>query len=211
MRIIVVFWEEECWDVSHPLDHLLRPGLRLLKDRKGVASSKMLSLRTSGLSCSPQLRQAGTGDLGCSACIWTKASSKQQNTKKLEGTKNNCVHVQLGKIRNKRYQESKKPNSHFWRTWSKNMVSGAKVRHWTCSSHTSPRGWAKLLRPLEPDPGHTPTLALFKETAHHTPRGGSKQGNLVFVLASPCCSRGPNKALPEFQKKKKNSALNPDN
>ena len=111
--------------------------------------------------------------------------------------------MQLGKIRNKRYQESKKPNSHFWRTWSKNMVSGAKVRHWTCSSHTSPRGWAKHLRPLQPDPGHTPTLALFKETAHHTPRGGSKQGNLVFVLASPSCSRGPNKALPEFQKKKK--------
>ena len=38
---------------------------------------------------------------------------QQQNTKKLSGTKNNCVHAQLGQILDKRYKETKKPNCHF--------------------------------------------------------------------------------------------------
>ena len=35
------------------------------------------------------------------------------NIKKLHGTKNNCMHGQLGQILDKRYKETKKPNCHF--------------------------------------------------------------------------------------------------
>ena len=40
-----------------------------------------------------------------------------------------------------------------------------------------------------------------------SPQGDRKQGNLLFVLAPPCCSRGPNKVLPE--KKKTRTRLTP--
>ena len=38
---------------------------------------------------------------------------EQQNTKKLYGTKNNCMHVQLGQIMDKRYKKTQKSNCHF--------------------------------------------------------------------------------------------------
>ena len=54
---------------------------------------------------------------------------------------------------------------------------------------------------LQPDPpGHTPTLTVHKEQARrfHPAQLVSQQGILLFVLPPLCCSRGPNKALPEF-------------
>ena len=36
-----------------------------------------------------------------------------QNRKKLYGTKNNCMHVQLDQILDKRYKETKQPKCHF--------------------------------------------------------------------------------------------------
>ena len=47
---------------------------------------------------------------------------QQQNTKKLYGTKNNCLHVQLGQIMDKKIQKTKKLNCHFWRARSKSRV-----------------------------------------------------------------------------------------
>ena len=38
---------------------------------------------------------------------------EQQNTKKLYGTKSNCVHTQVGQILDKRYKETKKSIGHF--------------------------------------------------------------------------------------------------
>ena len=52
-----------------------------------------------------------------------------------------------------------------------------------------------------------PALALSLDTSlpslHirnqlNPPWGASEQGNLLLVFAPPCCSRGPNEALPEF-------------
>ena len=75
---------------------------------------------------------------------------------------------------------------------------GAKAGHCACPLHsTPPKGWADHLSHTSgPTPGHTPTLTPYKKPAR--PPSGSKQGNLLLVLAPPCCSRGPNKALPEF-------------
>jgi len=62
--------------------------------------------------------------------------------------------------------------------------------------------WANhLSHPSGPTPGHTPTFTLYKELAF-TPASattwGSKQENLLLVLAAPCCSRSPSKVLLEF-------------
>ena len=38
---------------------------------------------------------------------------KQQNTKKLYGTKNNCVHAQLGQMMDDKMQKDQKLNCHF--------------------------------------------------------------------------------------------------
>ena len=49
----------------------------------------------------------------------------QQNTKKLQGTKNNCIHVQLEWILDKIQKSSPpppKPSYHLWRARSKNRV-----------------------------------------------------------------------------------------
>ena len=50
------------------------------------------------------MRQAGTWNLGPFAAMLAPG----QNTKKLQGTKNNCVHVQLGQIMDKKIQKDQK-------------------------------------------------------------------------------------------------------
>ena len=48
---------------------------------------------------------------------------QQQNTKKLYGTKNNCMHAQLGQTLDKRYKETKNPATTF-------EEPGAKAGGW---------------------------------------------------------------------------------
>ena len=75
---------------------------------------------------------------------------------------------------------------------------GAKAGYCTCNLHTPPpKRWANhLSHSSSPNPGHTPSLMLYKEPAHFPSPSGSKQGNLLLVI-TPCC-RSPAKALPEF-------------
>ena len=65
------------------------------------------------------LRQ--TWDLGPYAAVLAHGILllQQQNTKKLYGTKNNCVHAQLGWILDKGYKETQKPNHHIWKSLEK--------------------------------------------------------------------------------------------
>ena len=77
--------------------------------------------------CGAKLRQAwdlGPGTLAAVLqCLHLDtAHLEQQNAKKLYGTETNCVHVQVGQILDKRSKETKKPNWHFWRAWSKSRV-----------------------------------------------------------------------------------------
>ena len=56
--------------------------------------------------CPVEVRQAGTWTpllQCCKACTWTHL--KQQNKKKLYGSKDNCVHVQLGQMLKKRHSD----------------------------------------------------------------------------------------------------------
>ena len=86
---------------------------------------------------------------------------EQQNTKKLYGTKNNCMHAQLRQILDKRHKETKKPNCFFQRGWSKSSIS------------IPPKGWAKHLSHLSCQiSGQPPTLTPYKKQAH--PASGSE-------------------------------------
>ena len=130
-------------------------------------------------------------------------ASEQQNTKKLSGTKNKCMHRGLEQILDKRYRETKKPNCHFWRAWNKNRVSGTKTGCWEQKQGTEhaplnsipPEGWANHLSHLpSQNPGHTATFTPYKEQAW--PASERRQAReAVACSCSPCCSTGPNKPL----------------
>ena len=81
----------------------------------------MFSLSLLLLYSGPLLREAW--DLGPFAavlrCLHLHTHLlEQQNTKKLYGTKSNCVHTQVGQILDKRYKETKKSKGHFCEAWS---------------------------------------------------------------------------------------------
>ena len=65
-------------------------------------------------------------------------------------------------------------------------------------SHGATKGWADHLSHTSiPTPEYTPTLAPCKEPAI-PPNPGEGARKPVACSHSPCCSRVPSKALPEF-------------
>ena len=99
----------------------------------------------------------------------------QQNTKKLQGTKNNCIHVQLEWILDKIQKSPLKPNYRLWRVRSKNRV--------LCMSPalSTTKGWANhLSRPPTWPPRHT--LTLHKEPTNTPLREQAKES----VVCSHC-------------------------
>ena len=97
------------------------------------------------------LRQAGTWDplLQCLHLHLDKHLLEQQNTKKLQGTKNHCIHAQLGQIMNK-IQKGHKPTAI-------SEVPGAKAGSPAGSLHTAPpRGWTDHLSLPSIQPTHQP-------------------------------------------------------
>ena len=142
----------------------------------------------------PSLRQAGTWDPSLQCLHQHKRLLQQQNTKKLNGTKNNCVHGRLGQIMDNKIQKDPKNPT------AASEEAGAKPGCWVPRvppALNTTEGWADHLSPPSgPTPGHTPTLTLYKEPAH--PASGSEQGDLLLVLAPSCCSRGPVKPCLNF-------------
>ena len=118
---------------------------------------------------------------------------KQQNTKRLFGTKSNQVHTWLGQILAKD-TETEKPTGTF-------EEPGAKAGYSACSLHTiPPERWAnRLSHPSDSTCGHTLTFTPYKEQTPPSLREwASKQGNLMFILLPLFYSRVPSKVLPEF-------------
>lgn len=114
----------------------------------------------------------GPVTLCCSACTWTNISQSNKNTKKIYGTKNNCIHVHWGKW----YQKTKN-------TTATSKELGARAGYWACTLHTAPRGWADhLSHNSDPTPRPTSTLTSYKGPAH-SPSWGGEQGNLLHVFA----------------------------
>ena len=78
---------------------------------------------------------------------------QQQNTKKLHGTKNNCVDVQLGQILDKRYKETKKAQLSLLRSLEQKqgVTSKSRVLSMPPALNTT-RGVGKPPKPhLQPD------------------------------------------------------------
>ena len=141
------------------------------------------------------VRQTGTWDpllQCCNACTWTHLSLSNKIQRNYMGQKiTACMHS-WGKFWTKDKKRPKNPTANF-------EEPGAKTVYFVCPLHIPPtREWAKhLSHPSGPTPGHTPTLTPYKEQACSLQRE-CKWGKLLLVLAPHCCSRGPNKALPEF-------------
>ena len=107
-------------------------------------SSKQLTQRNRLFSSSWD--RLGSGTLCCNARTWTPLL-KQQNSKKLHGTKNNCVHAQLGQILDpKDTKRPKNNNNNQWpllRSLEQKLGVGSKS---TETLHTAPRErWADHL------------------------------------------------------------------
>lgn len=96
----------------------------------------------------------------------------------------------------KRYKETKNPTAIFWRTWSKNSVSGGKVGYCACPLHsTTSKEWVKHpSHASDLTPGHTPTLILHKEQIGTLLYEASEQGELVCSW-SHLLQPGPQKSF----------------
>ena len=97
-------------------------------------------------------------------CLYLDAPLlQQQNTKKLYGTKNNCVHVLLGQIHwskfwTQRVQRDQKLQPPLLRSLGQKQGFGEqnkRTMHSPCTDHLS--------HPSSPTPGHIPTLTLCEE------------------------------------------------
>ena len=145
-----------------------------------------------GLLCKAETDwDMGPETLCCCACTWTNILSSNKIQRNYKGLKITACMCSEGKLWTIRYKKTKKPTA-------TSEKPGAKAVYCECPVHiTPPKAWANYLsHPPGPIPGHTTTLTPYKESAR--PHWASEKGNLLLVLAPPCCSRVPNKALPEF-------------
>ena len=148
-----------------PNTYYLHPGAARLD---GLA---LMSSHGGSQAGSCVLRQTRTWDLGPGILCCSLAPRPDRclfqlkKTHKLYGTKNSCVHVQLGQIMDKSIQKDQKPNCHFWRARSKNGVLRMPLAHTTTKRVGKPSKAWSLDTPL-------PSLLVRKQFAP-TPRGVS--------------------------------------
>ena len=102
---------------------------------------------------------------------------EHQHTKKLYGTKNNCVHVESGPMLDERYKETKKSQLPLL----KSLEQKQGTVHIPCTQHHLREGAAK-------HPSHTLTLTPHKEQALPPPPRGASEGNpdALGAPVKPC-------------------------
>lgn len=133
--------------------------------------------------------EAGTWD----PLLWSlhldKHLLQQQHTKKLQGTKTNCMHEQVGQIVNNKKQKGQKLNSYFW-----GIQRNSKVLH-TIPVHSTTKWVGKAPKP--PLLSHGPPLLSPHLRDQLTSPSGSKKTCYLFPLygvpLKPCLnfSSGP--------------------
>ena len=106
------------------------------------------------------------------------------------------MHTELGQILDKRYKETKKRRCHFWTAWSKGFGGKSKVLIMPPTHNTTREVGKPPMLSFCPNSWTHPYTYSISGTS--STQQGSKQGNLSLVLTPHCCSRNPNKALPEF-------------
>ena len=94
--------------------------------------------------------------------------------------------------------KTKKLNCHFQRARNKNMVLRAKPGDWVFTLHSIPAKGGQNTQATPPtQPLDLSSLSpQIKSQPTHLPRGAARESVLCFL--SLLCSRGLNKALPQF-------------
>ena len=139
-------------------------------------------------------------DLGPFAAVLAPDHISPGTTKyEIFGTKNYCMHAQLGHILDNGYKETKKPSCYFWRAWSKSRGSGAKAGYCTgpCTQHHLSGGQTTSATPLT-QPWDTPYPHSIWRLSPPPPQESGKQGNQLFVLAPPTVAGAPVKPCLNF-------------
>ena len=115
---------------------------------------------------------------------------EHQNTKRLEGSKNNCVQLQSGQISDKRYKKTKKSQLSFLKSQEQKQGFESKNSvHASCTQ--DPKGVDKTPKPpLRANPWTNPCFYPHRRNKLTHPSGLSQQGNLWFphspdALGSP--------------------------
>ena len=141
------------------------------------------------------MRQAGTWNpllWHCSAFTWTDVSLSKKIQRNYKGLKITVCMRNWGKFSIKDTKRLKNTE-----TTSEELEAKAGV---LCMlpAHSITKRWAEHWgHPFDLALGCIPTLTPYKEPAHLDSRS-KQQGSLLLVFPAPWCSRGPNKALPEF-------------
>ena len=137
------------------------------------------------------MRQAGTWDLGPFSvvlqCLHLDITLfQQQSTKKLHGTKNNCVHVQLGQIQDQRNKQTNKKNQF---PLLKSLEQRLGVRSKSRVLHTPHH--------LRGGQNTAPTLIPHKDQAHPT-QGVNNKGTCYLFLLPTAAAGVPRKPCLNF-------------
>ena len=127
------------------------------------------------------------GTLCCNAYTCTHLSSSNNMQRNCLGLNVTWVCAHLGQFLDKRYRDQK-TQLPLWRGWSKSRILRLPP--------ALNAGWG-LSHPSGHPLNTSPPSPCIRNKLYPT-QERSKQGNLLFILAPLCCSRGPRKALPEF-------------
>ena len=131
----------------------------------------------------------------CNACTWTNLSASNKIQRNYMGLKLTACTHRWGKLWTKSPKNptatSEEPGAKTGCREQKQVLSMPLALNTTIGVGKTPKP------PLWPDPPDTP-LPSPRLRNQLAPPSGSQQGKLLPVLAPRCCSKGPNKALPEF-------------
>ena len=122
---------------------------------------------------------------------------EQQNSKKLQRTKSNCVHSQLGQVPDKRCKRPKSLTAISEEPGATTECLEQKGTKCTDFILNSTKWVGKTSNsPLRPTPGHTPALIPYTDTAHTPLKKWASKG-ILFSL-SPAAGGAPIKSCLNF-------------
>ena len=118
----------------------------------------------------------GLRTLCCYACIWTHFSFSNKIQKQCR-TKNNCAHVQLGQVLDKRHRETKKAPLP--------LLKSQEQKHCTCPLHSASPQFSSAQLPSRVRPSATPWTAARQASLSITnPRSSLKLMSIESVMPS---------------------------
>lgn len=132
------------------------------------------------------MKQAGTWDPLLQSLHLDKSLPEQQKTKKLQGTKNNCMHACAVGANYKQWDRKRpKPKGHFWGARSKSRVPGMSPAHSTIKRVSRPP--KPSLQPSLPIRPH-PLSPHIKNQLAASPQGVIREN--CYLISLPGAAAG---------------------